>query len=239
MAFNEKKKMIFFNSFIVYIRPMQFLLFLGSLFGIAFFGGEAEIKKRPLYFAPPKIIKYFTLGYDDFTANMLWLRYLQSADFCSFEKGIPVYRGDKKTCELGWAYRMVDAITELAPRFKPVYTISTSIMSVFTGDIKGAENILLKGVQQFPKDWRINFHTAYLYALEIKDPVKAARYAYTAAENGGPSWLYGLSAKQHGASGNRKLGEAVLQGLLERKDLDEGQRKQVEEQLRRLREESE
>ena len=180
-------------------------------------------------------MQHFSLGYKDFMANLLWLRYLQSADFCSFEKGIPVYKGDKKHCELGWGYRMVDAITELSPRFNPVYTISASILSVFTGDVKGAEKILLKGVKHFPEDWQINLYTSYIYTVDIDNPERAAHHAYIAAENGGPEWLYNLAAKKQGESGNRELGEVILQNLLKR-DLSEQQRKQVEKHLRELRE---
>ena len=214
---------------------MKVIIFLLSLFGIAVFSGEVNVQKKPLYFAPPSLLQHFSLGYKDFTANLLWLRYLQSADFCSFEKGIPIYTGDKKHCELGWAFRMVDAITELAPRFKSVYTISSSIISVFTGDKKGAEKILLKGVKVFPQDWQINLYTAYLYTTEIKKPEKAAVYAYKAAENGGPQWLYNLSAKKHSEIGNKLLAETILKNLLKR-DLTKDQKAQIEKQLKELKE---
>ena len=213
---------------------MKLIFFLISLFGIVFFGTEVDVKKRPLYFAPPNIIQHFSLGYKDFMANLLWLRYLQSADFCSFEKGIPVYRGDKKHCEFGWGYHMVDAITELSPRFNPVYTISASVLSVFTGDIKGAEKILLKGVKYFPDDWQINLYISYIYTVDINNPERAAHHAYKAAENGGPEWLYNLAAKKHGEMGNQRLGEIILQNLLNR-DLTEKQRSQAEKHLKEFR----
>ena len=220
---------------LVTIFCMKLIFFLVSLFGIAFFGEEVDIKEKPLYFAPPSIMQHLSLGYNDFMANLLWLRYLQSADFCSFEKGVPVYKGDKKHCELGWGFRMVDSITELAPRFNPVYTISASVLSVFTGDIKGAEKLLLKGLKYFPNDWQMNLYISYLYTVDINNPERAAYHAYKAAENGGPEWLYNLSAKKHSESGNRMLGEMILQNLLKR-DLSEKQRRQVEKQLKELRE---
>ena len=215
---------------------MKFIILILSLFGIVFFGDVKEQDRKPLYFAPPNVLQHFSLGYRDFLADLLWLRFIQDADFCSFKTGRPVYKGDIKICEFGWAYNMVDAITELAPRFKTPYTLSSVILSVFTGDKKGAERILLKGLKQFPQDWRINFYTAYLYTVDIKKPELAARYAYQSAENGGPYWLYSLSAKKYGESNQLLLGETILKNLLNR-DLTDKQRSHVEEHMREFREE--
>lgn len=215
---------------------MKFLILFFSLFGIVFFGSLKELERKPLYFAPPNVLQYFSLGYRDFLANLLWLRFIQDADFCSFEKGKPVYKGDRKHCELGWSYHMVDAISELAPRFKTPYTLSSIILSVFTGDQKGAEQILLKGLKHFPQDWRINFYAAYLYAVDIKKPELAARYAYQSAKNGGPYWLYSLAAKQYGESQHLLLGETILKNLLKR-DLTDKQKVHVQKHLKEFREE--
>ncbi|MDE0119769.1 MAG: hypothetical protein OXM55_07165 [Bdellovibrionales bacterium] len=215
---------------------MKFIILIFSIFGIVFLGDVKERERKPLYFAPPNVLQHFSLGYRDFLADLLWLRFIQDADFCSFKKGRPVYKGDVKTCELGWSYNMVDAITELAPRFKTPYTLSSVILSVFTGDKKGAERILLKGLKHFPNDWRINFYAAYLYTVDIKNPELAARYAYQSAKNGGPYWLYSLSAKKYGEANQLLLGETILKNLLGR-DLTDKQRAHVEEHWREFREE--
>ena len=210
---------------------MKFLILIFSLFGIVFFGGVKKQEKKPLYFAPPNVLQHFSLGYRDFLSNILWLRFMQDSDFCSFKQGIPKYgRGPKKYCEFGWSYKMVDAITELAPQFKSPYTFSALVLSIFTGDTKGAERILQKGLKQFPEDWRINFYAAYLYAKEIKKPELAALYAYRAAQNGGPFWLYSLAAKQYGEADYSILGESILKNLL-KKPFPEHQKKALKEEL--------
>ena len=214
---------------------MQVIFLSFSVIGVIFFRNITERERKPLYFAPPNILQYFSMGYKDFLANILWLRLLQDADFCSFEKGIPVYRGDKKHCELGWSYRMVDTISELAPRFRTPYLFSPIILSVFTGDIKGAERILLKGLKYFPQDWRINLYATYIYLLDIKEPAKAAYYAFQSAENGGPHWLYSLAAKQYGEAEQLLLGETILKNLLKR-ELTDKQRTYAERHLREMRE---
>ena len=215
---------------------MKLLIVCVSLLGIIFFGGIKEQERKPLYFAPPNILQHLCLGYRDFLANLMWLRFIQDADFCSFEKGKPVYKGDKKHCELGWSYRMVDAISELAPRFKTLYTFSSTMLSVFTGDTAGAEQILLKGLKHFPKDWRLNFYATHLYSIEIKNPELAARYAYQSAQNGGPYWLYSLAAKKYGESEQLLLGETILKNLLN-SGLTAQQKVHVQRHLKEFREE--
>jgi len=215
---------------------MKFIILIVSLSGIIFLGGLKGHEQKPLYFAPPNVLHHFSLGYRDLMANLLWLRFIQSADFCSFEKGLPVYKGDKKTCEFGWAYRMVDAISNLAPKFRAPYGTSALILSIFSGDLKGAESILLKGLKQFPKDLALNTYATYLYALDLKKPELAAKYAYQAAESGAPYWFYSLAAKQFGVAEQKQLGESILMDLLN-KDLSDKQREQVEEHLNEFREE--
>ena len=231
---------------------MKTLILLICLTGIAVFGRiREERKKPPLYFAPPAILPHLSLGYRDFLANLLWLRFIQNPDFCSFEAGLPVYgsappdkdggalsshntiQGEKR-CEWGWSYNMVSAVTELAPLFKTPYIFSPVILSIFTGDVKGAEHILLKGLRVFPKDWKINFYSAYLYSVELNKPELAAHFAHESAKNGGPYWLYGFSADQYGMANRVFLGEAVLKALLE-KDMPKEQKAHVHRYLQDFR----
>ena len=208
------------------------LIALLSLFGVVSLGNVKEQEKKPLYFAPPNILQHFSLGYRDFVANLLWLRFIQDADFCSFEKGKPIYKGDVKSCEWSWSFHIVNALSELAPRFKTPYTFSTIMLSIFAGDQKGAEYILQKGLKHFPKDWKINFQAVYFYSMEMKKPEMAAYYAYQSAENGGPHWLYGLAAKKYGEAEQLLLGEAVLKNLLNRKGLTNQQKSHVQQYLK-------
>lgn len=196
------------------INPINIIFIFVSILGIIFFGRVTGLQNKPLYFSPPNTLVYFSLGYRDFIANLMWIRFIQDADFCSFKKGIPVYTGGKNYCKWGWSYRMADAITQLAPRFKKVYRFSYTILNIFTGDILGAEKILLKGLKYFPSDWKLNFAATYFYSLEVKNTKLAAYYAHQSAKNGGPYWLYGFSATQYRESKNALLGETILKNLL-------------------------
>ncbi len=193
--------------------------------------------KRPLYWTPPSILRHFNLGYQELVADLLWLRFLQSADFCSFEKGIPVYDGQSvSSCELGWSYRMLDVITELAPRFKTPYRVGGVLMSVFSGDVKGAEKILLKGLNYFSTDWQLHFYLAYLYAVEFEDPWKANYYSYQAAQNGGPDWLGSQLTRQFDLD-RQILGKTVLSHFL-KKNLTDSQKNRIIQRLQTLQDDS-
>ena len=94
---------------------------------------------------------------------------------------------------------MTDLITDLSPRFKAPYLFSAVMLSIFTGDKKGADRILQKGLRQFPKDWRLLFYSTYFYSMEVKQWDKAVDYAHQSAKNGGPQWLYGFANPQAGS----------------------------------------
>ena len=197
------------------IISTSFLVF--SLLGIFFFGESRFTSiRKPYYFSPPEVIKYFTFGYNDVYADLLWVRYIQNADFCSYDKGIPVYDGKTKfNCNKGWAFHMANAVTELAPRFKRPYITSSVMMGIIMGDKEGARLILDKAVKQFTKDWDVFFHTGHHYLLELNQPSIAAELLLTAARLGGPYWLYSLSAKLYSESGRIDVAEQMMIKMIE------------------------
>jgi len=194
-----------------------FILVVIAAIGIYFFGLEKRsVYRKPYYFAPPEVIKHFAFGYNDIYADLLWVRYIQNADFCRYEQGIPVYDGRTKyKCHKGWAYHMSNAITELAPRFKRPYILSGVIMGVIMGDKEGTRIILDKAVDRFPDDWNVFFHAGHHYLMELNQPRKAADLLLNAAKKGGPIWLYSLSAKLYSESGRLDVAERMIMNLIE------------------------
>ncbi len=193
------------------------LFFVVSIVGIFFFGETRFLSyRKPYYFSPPEVIKYFTFGYNDIYADLLWVRYIQNSDFCGYEYGLPVYDGKTRfSCHKGWSYHMANAITELAPRFKRPYITSSVIMGIIMGDKEGARLILDKAVKQFPNDWDVFFHAGHHYLLELNQPSIAADLLLTAAKQGGPYWLYSLSAKLYSESGRINVAEQMMLKMIE------------------------
>lgn len=200
---------------------MSKFLLLSSLFfffNLSFFQ-ESQLyqqERKAFYFAPPKLIKYFSFGFDDLYADILWMRLIQDIDFCNSEKGLPVYDGRTKyRCKEGWSYKMTDAITELAPRFLSPYEISGSIMSIIMGDQEGAKKIYDKALKNFPNHWKIHFSAGYHYLIELEDKEKGAKLLIRSADLGGPYWLYALAAKTYKQIGKLLLSREILKSAIE------------------------
>ena len=217
-----------------------FLLVLAVFFYILLlvFGQSVKpyVAKRPLYFAPSQAIKHFSFGFEEVWADILWLRLIQDMDFCSSEKGLPIYIGEiKYQCKKGWSYKMTDALTELAPRFFAPYLTVSSVMSVIMGDKEGAKRIYDKGLKRFPKDWNLHFHAGYHYLLELKEEKRGTELLLQAARFGGPEWLYGLVVKKYQSFGKLRLAREVLEEFSKR-DTKGVYQKIIQEKLKEVKE---
>ena len=222
----------------------KLLIFLCLIFASSLYLFEPQFKeqnKKAFYFAPPQIIKYFSFGFSDLYADILWMRLIQNIDFCSSEKGLPVYDGQTKhQCEKGWSYKMTEAITELAPRFLAPYEIAGPIMSVIMGDKLGAKKIYDKALKVFPNNWRLHFSASYHYLVELKDGEKAVPLLIRTADLGGPLWLYALAAKTYKKKGQLLLAKEILKQAINKdmtgqyKKAFELRLEQVEKELSQL-----
>ena len=199
----------FKNDPALWLCPIAVLCFGGTVWMGA---GHRKSHDHPVYFAPPPVIKHFAFGFPDLYADLLWVRLLQDVDFCASEKGLPKYDGKTSyQCEKGWSYKVTDTLTELAPRFLKAYIIAGSIMGVIMGDQEGAKAIYDKGLKRFPNNWRLLFGAGHHYLSEIQDREKGAELLLRSAQNGGPLWLYDLSATQYEKTGNTLIAYKILQ----------------------------
>ena len=198
-------------------NSLSLLVFLFALSVLLFPSDRAENKNRkPFYFAPPETIKRFSFGFQELYADILWMRLLQNIDFCSSQKGLPVYDGKTKFhCEKGWSFKMSSSITELAPHYLKPYQISGSIMSIIMGDKQGAKIIYDKALKNFPDNWKIHFSAGYHYLMELKEEERAARLLRRSADLGGPHWLYALSAQTYSRVGKLLLSREILLQAIE------------------------
>ena len=151
----------------------------------------------------------------------------------------------RKVCRKGWVYRMLDAVTELAPEFKVPYTVGAISLSVLIDDYEGASALFEKGFKQFPNNWEILYRGAYHYLFDRKDFKRAAELLNKAGKAGAPSWVQSLAASLYTKEG--QLGLAIsslestrgpIKGSKQEKLLDE-RIEQLKKQARLLRKEKE
>ncbi len=139
-----------------------------------------------------------------------------------------------KTCRNGWLSQMLDATTELAPRFKTVYMTGGTSLSVILNDYEGASKLFNKGIRQFPDDWRLPYNAAYHFMYDRQDLARAAELLKMAAKNGAPAWVHSLAARAFTASGQ---GELAIRTLMEFRKYTKGElTRQVDERIRKIRE---
>lgn len=185
-----------------------FLLILTFVFLISISKVYLKPYKSPSHFTyfmnPSPFLEYFTFGYQDLVADLLWLRAIQDLDQCDR----PVAKGE--VCNHSWAFRMVNKVTDLSPRFRIIYATVPLILSLVVNDSEGAIQLLDKGLIYFPNDWRILYRGGYLYLFERGDKVKAADYFIRAQKNGGPDWLAAYATRLYSQAGRSELIQKVL-----------------------------
>lgn len=222
------------------IFPWFFLTFSFSLIQIS--AHFAKIYPATIYLnPPPEMLEKFTFGFNESTADSIWLRWVQDSDTCqTYLK--PVEEFDtrnfnqeseenrfiaprKKNCDNSWAFKMLDAVTKLSPKFKMPYLAGAITLSVLTEDYIGASEIFDRGLKQYPDDWQLAYRASYHYLFDMGDKKRAAELLIQAQKDPkAPGWFNYLAARLYSEAGQAELGVSVLENY--RKTLDE--EKQIE-----------
>jgi len=206
-----------------------------------------EVREEKPKLLPPENIEYFTLGYKDPMADLLWIRLIQDADFCEAGPFIPPSEGEyvpneKSTCHKGWVYRMMNEITDLAPRFRIVYRSGGMLLSVVVDDREGARLLLEKSLTHFPRDWVLHYRAGYHYLAEVQNKTRAAEILIKAAKLGAPPWVVSLVGKILSESGAEELARDVLTRFLMENPNHSGNKRtrwrleQIDKKLKKIRE---
>ena len=197
------------------------IFFFYSVIVITNLKKSEKIELTPTLYPSP-IANKTGFGFENFFADLYWLRLVQNIDFCESEasnkavnKGknlddILSYELKASRCNKGWVFQMLDTITDLSPKFRRAYRIGAESLSVAVDDREGARIIFDKGVKQFPGYWELSYSAAYHYLFEFQDPEKAAKLLIKAADSGGPYWFKQMAGTLYGRSGKFLLAETTL-----------------------------
>ena len=191
-----------------------------------------KISSQKKFIPPSENIKHLTFGFNEILADSLWLRWIQNFDECGKElsrrssviKPVKLaennFSGEltkvqkEKVCNQGWSFRMLDAITDLSPKFRAPYAVGASNLSVIAEDHIGAKIIFEKGFKNFPNDWSMLYRGAYHFLYELNDLKTAGIWLKRAADSGGPDWLYSLSSRVYTEAGQVEFGIKRLEDYL-------------------------
>ena len=202
-------------------------------------------KEKKFHIPPPKILKYFSFGFNEAIASTLWLRLLQDFDYCRNDKEKAynpkahldeILKEDLKPsrCDKGWVYTMLDRITDLSPLFKYAYSHGGLMLSIAVDDRRGAQSIIDKGLSYFPSDYNLNYTAGYLYLFEIREPMLAAKSFMAAKRAGGPVWLGSLAARLYHESGSKELATMIMKELVSDKSLNPELKKHMAKRYREM-----
>jgi hypothetical protein len=218
---------------IIFTYEIFFLLI--SVIVVIFVDTKVLPRNHTALLFPPQDLKYFALGYNEVLADALWIRSLQDIDLCSeattiktndsakvFKPATEVLK-EKSTkdvlvdpnisakCQNGWSARMMDAVTELAPKFKMPYLVGGTILSIVVRDNQGAAKIFKKGVERFPNDWTMSYRAAYHFMAALADYKTASELLIQSGKHGAPAWVFALAARLQTRTGQAILAKPVLE----------------------------
>ena len=177
---------------------------------------------------PPEKIEYFHFGFRESVADSLWLRWIQDSDYCqTYLAPVQILKDESKysdsilanprhrVCDNSWAFKMLDAVTRLAPKFKMAYLAGATSLAVLVEDYPGASVIFNRGVENYPNEWPLLYRAAYHFMYDTQDLPRAAELLTRAADNGAPIWLRSLASRVYTQSGQLMLGITTLEAYRE------------------------
>lgn len=150
-------------------------------------------------------ISVFDLGQKRLISSLLWITTLIESD-------IEHYGGkDLKS----WLYLRFNTIAYIDPLFLMNYQFGGLYLSIVKDDLIGAEDIFLKGLKQYPNDYKLNYNLGFLYAIEQSYYKKAIPYLEKVKDDPrAPRFLESLIIKvKHEVTNNKELSFKLLEDL--------------------------
>lgn len=154
---------------------------------------------------PPEGMEHYSFGFEETLSDLLWLNFIQNSYECT----------QKKICRQDWGYKTLKQASALAPKFRSLYSLGATQLSILVDDDLGAKEIFDQGLLYFPDDWEINYRAGYHYLLELDNPARAAELFNQAAQYGAPLWTRSLSANLYSRVGQLEASERILKEMLE------------------------
>lgn len=198
---------------------------------------------------PPEHVELFHFGFSESLADSFWLRWIQDADLCQTFKAPSLIANsiaenpDKdlanprhKVCDQSWGFKMLDAVTKLAPKFEMPYLAGAITLSVLVEDYQGASVIFDRGIAAYPNDWQLLYRAAYHFLYDVNDLQKAAMLLQQAGAHGAPAWLNSLAARLYSKAGQLELGIQALETYLKSLDDKPEAQEEVKKRIAELRE---
>ena len=154
--------------------------------------------------------RIISLDHQGFLADLLFIRVVLHSGSLMWKPAYIDFDGK-------WAYRLMDVITDLDPRFYTAYLFAGMGLVHYHEDARLAIPILEKGMAVFPESWELPFWAGYLYLNRLDDPEKGARYLWQAHNvPGAPKHFVAIMTSALRSSGDFGLAARGMQALADR-----------------------
>jgi len=200
------------------------LLYIGIFFVQRGLDSKNLVGKREFLFIPKaNVMKHFTFGFDNFIADVYWLRCIQ-------------YAAERKYTKNGleWMYRSIDLITELDPRFKTAYLFGGIVLAFDRRFMDESIAVLEKGMKNLPDEWNFPFYIGFNYFFYLREFEKAAEYLMKASRlPGAPKYLPLLATRLLAEARKPETALAFLKSMLDRTK-DPTLREKIKNRIKRV-----
>ncbi len=153
-----------------------------------------EISKRPA----------FAFGFRNFLGDLAWLQAVQAAGSRRMS------RGDYDRLAV-----LIRIVGNLDPRFVVPYLLGGLLLGDSPDHVGDALDILEKGRNNHPADWRFPFYTGYIRYFSLGDPLEGGKALMVASRiAGSPPYLTFLSTRMLSEGKKPETALAFLRGMV-------------------------
>ncbi|SDU49314.1 hypothetical protein [Desulfobacula phenolica] len=193
---------------------------VGVLLILAAFGlGYARMHLYPFAIKPEvklivdsRLSHLIALDHPGFLADMLFIQ-------VNLHSGSMMWKPNFIDFDSQWAYRIMDVITDLDPKFFTAYLFSAMGLVHYHDDVKLAEPILKKGMKVFPDAWELPFWAGFGYYNRQGDFETASKYMWEAYNKpDAPRQFLGLMVSAMQRSGNFHQAAMAMKAMMDHTD---------------------
>lgn len=176
--------------------------------------GEFRAQEEILYVWSGEKLRRLAPGFEDFLADVYWLRTVQ------YFGGQRAFSREKRFELLE---PLINVTVALDPRLDIAYRYGAIFLSeqwpVGAGRPEAGVALLHRGASANPNSWRLRQQEGYFTFFFLKDPKKAAKILFEAADMpGAPFWLKSLAGDILLQSDDPKVAREVWQRLVEQSE---------------------
>ena len=201
---------------------LALFLIIAGFGGVFVFGSLAENRRPPiprgyeeedLVFRGAKL-KGFSLGLNGLLADMYWMRSLQYLGGKLAEKPeVNINVDDLREFEPAQLYPLLDNSVSFDPQFIGVYEYGAVVLPAVDRNL--AIQIVEKGIENNPEEWRLYNHLGYIYWRNGEFEKAAQAYENAAKIPDAPSLMKAMVARMKSDAGSRETARAIYRQMYE------------------------